>query len=93
MNDADVREGSEFQRTLALQIATYEADLEGLRSTGGEADEISTFETIVGELRRLQLEDLAELARAADWRSDRVSDQSDPVLVTPTLPGVAPLRP
>ena len=70
MDGADVDDASEFQRTLSLQIGLYEADLEELRSTGGEPDEITTFETIVGELRRLQLEDLAELARAAVWRSD-----------------------
>ena len=68
MGDATSNEASEFQRTLARQIALYEADLDGLRTTGGEPDEITTFEMIVGELRRLQLEDLAELARAAVWR-------------------------
>ncbi len=68
MDAVDATQASEFQRTLSLQIALYEADLDGLRSTGGEPDEITTFETIVGELRRLQLEDLAELARAAVWQ-------------------------
>jgi hypothetical protein len=53
---------SEFQRTLTRQIALYEADLEGLRLNGGDFDEITRFEVIVAELRRLQLEDLAELA-------------------------------
>ena len=64
---------SEFQRTLSLQISLYEADLTGLRLSGAHPDEISTFESIVGELRRLQLEDLAELARAAVWRGAEVT--------------------
>jgi hypothetical protein len=68
MDAVDVTQASEFQRTLSRQIALYEADLDGLRTTGGEPDEITTFEMIVGELRRLQVEDLAELARAALWR-------------------------
>lgn len=55
-------EASEFQRTLTRQIALYEADLAGLRLDGGDPDEITTFEVIVAELRRLQREDLAELA-------------------------------
>lgn len=68
MDHTTTSEASEFQQTLNQQIALYEADLDGLRSTGGAPEEITTFETIVGELRRLQHEDLAELARAATWR-------------------------
>ena len=60
MDGDDATQVSEFQRTVSLQIDLYQADLDGLRSTGGELGEISTFEMIVGELRRLQLEDLAE---------------------------------
>lgn len=70
MDGAD--NSSEFQRTLSLQIALYEADLTGLRLGGAHPDEISTFESIVAELRRLQLEDLDELARAAVWRGAEV---------------------
>ena len=69
MDGADIGGGSQFQQTVTSQIALYEADLEGLRLNGGEPDEISAFEMIVGELRRLQLEDLAEVARAALWRA------------------------
>jgi hypothetical protein len=69
MEGAGTTEASEFQQTLSLQIALYEADLEGLRVSGGDPDEISAFELIVGELRRLQVEDLAEIARAALWRA------------------------
>ena len=62
MDGAGTTEESEFQQTLSRQIALYEADLEGLRGGDGGPDEISAFELIVGELRRLQLEDLAELS-------------------------------
>lgn len=70
MDGADISVQSQFQQTVSSQIALYEADLEGLRLGGGDPDEISTFELIVGELRRLQVEDLAEVARAAGWRTD-----------------------
>lgn len=70
MAGADVDAVSEFQRTLTSQIALYERDLESLRFAGGEPEEISTFERIVGELRRLQLEDLTEIARAGARRAD-----------------------
>ena len=69
MDAVDTTHSTEFQRALSAQIALYETDLDGLRSTGGEPEEISTFERIVGELRRLQVEDLAEIARAATWRT------------------------
>lgn len=62
-------EPSEFQRTVGLQIALYEADLETLRLEGADPDEISAFEVIVGELRRLQHEDLADLAQAEVWHA------------------------
>lgn len=67
MDHTATSEASEFQRTLNQQISLYEADLEGLRLNGGEPDEITTFEMIVAELRRLQVEDLAELARGMRW--------------------------
>lgn len=75
MDDVDVSEPSEFQQTLSRQIASYEADLTGLRLSGAAPDEISTFESIVEELRRLQLEDLAELACAALWRGTPATDR------------------
>ena len=71
MGGADSSAESQFQQTVSSQIALYEADLEGLRVGGGDPDEISAFELIVGELRRLQVEDLAEIARAAMWRTER----------------------
>lgn len=61
MDGTGTTEASEFQQTLSRQIALYEADLEGLRVRDGAPDEISAVELIVGELRRLQLEDLEEL--------------------------------
>ena len=69
MGGADISVQSQFQQTVSSQIALYEADLEGLRLSGGDPDEISAFEVIVGELRRLQVEDLAEIARATMWRT------------------------
>ncbi len=69
MDAAHTTEASEFQRTLSLQIALYEADLEALRVDGGDPDDISAFEVIVRELRRLQVEDLAEIAEARLWRA------------------------
>ena len=69
MDATDHIETSEFQRTVSHQIALYEADLDGLRHEGGAPDEISAFELIVGELRRLQREDLIEIARATLWRT------------------------
>ena len=65
MDGTDDGGTSEFQRALALQIDSYETQLDGLRRDGGEPVDISTFEVVVAELRRLQLEDLAELARIA----------------------------
>lgn len=62
-------EPSEFQRTVSLQIALYEADLETLRLEGADPEEVSAFEVIVGELHRLQLEDLADLAQAEVWHA------------------------
>lgn len=73
MDGADISDVSEFQRTVSRQIALYEADLAGLRRSNGELEEISAFEMIVAELRRLQLEDLAEIARAAVWRAGPAS--------------------
>lgn len=69
MNDATPSEVSEFQQTVSRQIAVYESDLVALRHDGAAPDEIAAFEVIVGELHRLQLEDLADIAQAEIWHA------------------------